>query len=70
MSDIQFFPLGAPVSSSLALRADLAKTSNNLPITASIAGVALNFTGSIGDSYLIVTASQGSLPNLGLVVGS
>jgi hypothetical protein len=70
MSNIRFFPLGNAVSSSVALRAGSSTTSTNTPTTASVAGVALNFTGSIGDSYLIVTASQGLLPNLGLIVGS
>jgi hypothetical protein len=67
---IRFTPLGVPVSSSRVVNSSLAQVSANTPTTASLSGVGLNLTGSIGDSYLTVSASSGPLPNLGLVVGS
>lgn len=70
MTEIRFTPLGIPVSSSRVVNSTLAQVSGNTPTTASFSGMGLNLTGSIGDSYLTVSASYGELPNLGLVVGS
>lgn len=70
MSDIKFYPLGIPVSSSFVVRSQLTQTSSNVPVTASLSGIAMNLTGSIGDSYLQVSASNGPAPNFGLIVGS
>lgn len=70
MTDIRFYPLGIPVSSSFVARSQFTQASANTPVTASLSGIGMNLTGSIGDSYLIVSASSGPPPNLGLVVGS
>lgn len=54
-----FRPLGAPFSSSYAVSASFASTTSlgGFPVTASLAEYVINYTGPVGPTYTIVSAS-------------
>jgi len=54
----RFFPLGIPISSSIALRAGHALTADNTPATASRSEIALSPVGPTGSAYKIVSGSN------------
>lgn len=70
MGDIKFTPLGIFSKNTFAARSEFTEASNNAPSASFLSGIALSLTGSIGDTYLIVSASSSADSNLGLIVGS
>lgn len=64
---IRFLPLGIIISSSHAATSSIAASSKFVPVTASLAGHAINLQGATGSAFLVIAAPTSSTPPYGLV---
>lgn len=67
---IRFLPLGTLISTSLAYSASMADSARIIPVTASVAGHALNLQGPTGSVFMVMSASTAATSPFGLIISS